>query len=181
VRALLATALGRTDASEAVDALMDDLAHESRRVRAAAIAALGRLAQPRSAGELLAAAIAPDALESQLAREALGRIGEPGVLFVESRWDELDARQRQDAIGVLGAIDGARVDAFLAARLQDASPLVALAAARELGRRGDASGQALAQARLGSDDPVVARSAREALDVIEAATRPVDESEEQQR
>lgn len=168
VRALLATALARTGAEEAVDPLLLDLEADSTLVRLAAVRALGRLGSPRAGGALLRLAAGPDADVATLARRALARLPEEAFLFVGLEWDRLGPRARVDAIGALEHLPGERARAFLAEQLRDASPVVALSAARALAEQGDASGRELAVQRLSSDDEIVARLAREVLDVLAA-------------
>jgi HEAT repeat protein len=168
VRALLGLALGRSGGDQVADALIRDLAHPSRTVRLAAVQALDRLGAPVAGGGLLRSALDPDVHVASLARGALGRLPEEAFHFVATEWEWLDPRQRADAIAVLATLEGERPVRFLRERLRDPSPLVALAAARELARRGDASGRTVALERLGSDDPVIARTARQVLDALEA-------------
>lgn len=168
VRSLLALALGRAGVPGSVEPLTADLEHESRTVRLAAVQALDRLRAPESGGKLLVAALDEDAHVSSAARGALQRLPEQSFHFVASEWDWLDPRDRVEAIGLIGELEGRRVSDFLEERLRDASPLAALAAARELALRGDGAGRELALQRLGSEDPVVARAAREVLDVLGA-------------
>jgi HEAT repeat protein len=171
-RALLAAALARTKRPEAVDALVKDLDDESRRVRAGAIEGLRDMKDPRAAMPLLRASLRPDTITASLARDAFVSLGENVVLFVAGEWDRLDPRERQDAVALLGEVPGSRVDEHLQRVLRDASPLVGLAAAMQLARRGSPAGRGVALQRLGSDDPVVARAAREVLDALGEAPPP---------
>jgi HEAT repeat protein len=171
-RALLARALARTGRSEAVDPLVADLGHPSRRVRLAAADGLGRLSDPRATVPLLRVALHDDAPLAAAAREALAAMNENAALFVGASWSAFDPRQRQDALRVLGPLPGDRVEAFLEEQLRDASPLVALEAALQLARRGNEHGATLANQRLKSDDPVIARAARDVLDTLERRAAP---------
>lgn len=172
VRALLAAALGRTARPEAVDALLLDLASPERRVRSAAARALKDAGDPRAAHELVRAATANDPLVAPLARDAARSLGEGAVAFLAQRWSAYGPRQRQQVILMFGDVPGPRVEELLVTSLQDASPLVALDAALMLAQRGSTAGRALAQQRVGSDDPVVARRAREVLDALELIPAP---------
>ena len=166
VRALLALALGRAGAPGTSEAIMGDLDSDSRTVRLAAVQALDRLDAPESGGKLLVAALDDDLHVASAARGALERLPEASFHFVASEWQWLDPRDRVRAIELIGSLETPRVVDFLEERLSDAAPLVALAAARELALRGDDAGRELALERLRSDDPVVARAAREALDAL---------------
>jgi HEAT repeat protein len=165
VRAILATALSRIDTPNVVDALLEDFGWESHLLRIAAIRGLGRLQSPRAAGPLLQVALSGEPLVAAAASEALHALDDRAFLFFAAEWELLDSRERADAIVLLGQLRGESVEGFLRERLRDASPVVALTAARALAELGNPVGQDLARNRLGSDDPVVARLAREVLDL----------------
>lgn len=164
VRALLALGLGRTGSLEAAAPLMADLGHESRTVRLGAVQALDRLGAAEAGGRLLLAALDADVHVASAARSTLARLPEESFLFVASEWEWIGPRQRVAAVEIIGTLGGERSTRFLRDRVDDADPLVALAAARELAARGDSSGRDLALQRLQSDDPAIARAARLVLD-----------------
>lgn len=166
VRALLALAVGRAGGSGFAEPLMADLDHESRTVRLAAVQALDRLSATEAGGRLLIAALDADVHVASAARGTLQRLPEGAFQFIASEWDWIGPRERVRAIELIGTLDGTRSMRFLRERVGDPEPLVALAAARELALRGDATGRDLALQRLRSDDPVIARAARLTLDAF---------------
>lgn len=170
-RALLAIALGRTGESAAVDPLIDDLEHASRRVRAAAALALAELPAAQATLPLLEAAGVEEDLVASLAREAIRAQGQAALLFLTDRWEPLDPRRRERAVRIVAEIEGDATTRFLEQRLDDADARVALTAALALARRGSTSGREVAIAHLGSEDPVLARRAREVLDAFEDRSR----------
>lgn len=167
VRSLLALGLGRAGDSGAADALMADLDHDSRTVRLAAVQALDRLGAAEAGGRLLVTALDADVHVASAARSTLQRLPETAFQFVAAEWDWIGPRRRVDAIALIGTLEGERAQKFLRERVGDADPLVALAASRELALRGDPTGRELAQQRLRSDDPVIARAARGVLDAFQ--------------
>jgi HEAT repeat protein len=167
VRSLLALGLGRAGGSEAAEALMADLDHESRTVRLAAVQALDRLGAAEAGGRLLVAALDADVHVASAARGTLQRLPATAFQFVVSEWDWIGPRKRVDAIELIGTLEGERAQRFLRERVADPDPLVALAASRELALRGDPAGRNLALQRLRSDDPVIARAARGVLDAFQ--------------
>ena len=172
VRAWLDLALGRAATPDAAKALVADLAHPDESVKLAAIEGLRRARDPQSAAALATLAVAGLGLPSSGARAALVALGEPGVQALSAGWASFGPRERQDIVRALDAVRGDVADQFLRERLSDASPLVGLEAARVLARRDDPSGRALAIERLRSEDPVVARAARDVLDAMETPAAP---------
>lgn len=172
-RVLIATALARTGSPEALEPLLLDLQHESRRVRLAAVLALSRLGDGRAAPALLDVVLEGDLVLSHAAAEGIRRMGPAALLFLRDTWPALGPRERARAVPLIGDLPGEVVRDFLRESLHDASMEVSLAAALELARRGDPAGGGIARARLGSDDPVVARLARQVLDELER-TAPGD-------
>ena len=168
VRVFLDAALGRATSSVATDALLSELTHPDELVRAAAARALGRSGDPRGTLPLLLLAMNGGAAGG-IALEGARAIGDPGVAFIVAGWSTLGPRERQAAIGALVQLRGPLTTQFLRERLQDASPLVALEAARVLGVQGDLFGRELALERLSSQDSMVAAAARMALDAMESA------------
>ncbi|MEM7247221.1 MAG: HEAT repeat domain-containing protein [Acidobacteriota bacterium] len=166
-RALLLLVLARTHDEQVVSTLVGDLEHESRTVRAAAIEALSRMRPAETAVPLLRIAIRRGSGDAGFAATAFRRLGDRALPFVRDAWETLDPRERVDVLRLLSTWEGEAVDGFLRLNLKDPAPLVALEAARSLARHGDISGRDVARRRLGSDDPVVARAAREVLDLIE--------------
>jgi HEAT repeat protein len=171
VRAWLDVALARTGRAEAVDPLVADLAHPATRVRLVALRGLEDLRDGRAVLPLVRAMQDPDPVVSGMARNALGAFDESVVPFLELHWSALGPRERQDVLAAIGSSPSAQVGDFIALRLSDPAPLVALEAALQLARRGSEGGRPLALERLGSADPVVARAARDVLDTL-AATLP---------
>ncbi len=164
VRALLALAVGRAGGPEVAEALMADLDHESRTVRLAAVQALDRLNVGEAGGRLLVAALDADVHVASAARGTLQRLPESAFQFIATEWDWLGPRERARAIEIIGTLEGDGSTRFLRERVGDPEPLVALSAVRELALRGDTTGRDLALQRLRSDDPVIARAARQTLD-----------------
>ena len=172
VRSFLDLALGRTGRTEAVEPLAADLQHPSERVRLAAVQALGSLRDGRSTIPLLRVATGGDPVAAPLARQALAGMDAGTAAAVQAQWSLLNPRERERALEAIGQIPGQAVQDLLVVHLQDASERVALRAALELARRGSVLGRDLALARLGSDDPITSRAAREVLDAIEASPSP---------
>ena len=172
VRSFLDLALGRTGRTEAVEPLVADLGHPSERVRLAAVQALGSLRDGRATLPLLRVATGGDPVAGPLARQALSGMDAGAAAAVQAQWSALNPRERERALEAIGQIPGEPVQDLLVVHLQDASERVALRAALELARRGSVQGRDLALARLGSDDPVTSRAAREVLDAIEASPVP---------
>lgn len=169
VRIFLDRALGQAGAPEAADALIADLAHPDEGVRLAAVGALGKLGDPRAAAPLAKLVASGEGLAAQAAAGALARLGEPVAPYLAATWGSHGPRERRAIVQALERLRNPAVDRFLAERLEDPSPLVALEAARVLGSRGDMSGSELAMERLKSEDPAVAMAARAALDAMENA------------
>ncbi len=169
VRVFLDAALGRALASTSTDALISELSHPDPLVRTAAARALGRAGDPRAALPLLVVGMSDAGLPGATALEAARAIGDPGVAFIASGWRDMGPRERQAAIAAMAGMRGAGTTHFLRERLADASPLVALEAARVLALQGDFSGRDLAVERVSSQDPATARAARLALDAIDLA------------
>lgn len=180
-RAWLDTALARTGRPEAVDPLVEDLAHPSQTVRLAAVQGLARLGDARAAMPLVKAALEGDPLIAPLARQALRQLDASAALFLETQWDAFGPRDRQALVEAIGPVSGPEVEAFLTARLRDPSPRVALEAALQLARRGSLAGRELALERLSSDEPQLARVARDVLDAMEAyhGGQPIPQPEPQ--
>jgi len=164
VRALLALAVGRAGGPEVAEPLMADLDHESRTVRLAAVQALDRLNVGEAGGRLLVAALDADVHVASAARGTLQRLPKSAFQFIAAEWDWLGPRERVRAIEIIGTLEGERSTRFLREQVGDPEPLVALSAVRELALRGDTTGRDLALQRLRSDDPVIARAARQTLD-----------------
>lgn len=167
-RAWLNVALARTGRPEAVDPLVEDLAHPSQTVRLAAVQGLTRLKDARAAMPLVKASIEGDPIIAPLARQALRQLDATAALFLETQWDAFGPRERQAVLEAIGPIPGPEVDVFLVTRLRDPAPRVALEAALQLARRGSLAGREIALERLSSSDPQVSRVARDILDAMEA-------------
>jgi len=172
VLVFLDTALGRTHATEAVAPLAADLAHPSMRVRVVACQALGKLGDAHAAIPLAQVLAEGDPVLRPLAVTAMRALGPVGVAYIETEWHLTGPRERPYLLQAAAQVDGMEAEAFLADKLEDASPLVALEAARLLALRGSLLGRDVAVARIGSEDPVVRAAARTALDAMENSSAP---------
>jgi HEAT repeat protein len=172
VLVFLDAALGRTEATEAVEPLAADLAHPSMRVRVVACEALGKLGDAHAAIPLAQVLAGGDPVLRPLAVGALRALGPVGVAYIETQWHLTGPRERLFLLQAAAQVEGSESEAFLADKLQDASPLVALEAARLLALRGSLLGRDVAVARVGSEDPVVRAAARTALDAMENNAPP---------
>lgn len=151
-------------------ALVERLADESWRVRAAAVERL-TAADPGPVLPLLFDRLvgAGGIGEREAAAEALGRIGAPALPGLVERLEADDSELRQAAAVVLGVIADRRALPALVARLADADPNVRSIAADSLGRIGGREATAALLAAVDSDDPSLRASALQALTGLRTA------------
>ncbi|WP_329791433.1 HEAT repeat domain-containing protein [Lentzea sp. DG1S-22] len=155
VRARSAHLLGAVGGPGVTVQLVRLLGDRDMEVRAVAVRALGRLADPMSATALVHGLLRTPPLPHHLVMAALRRIGPAAVrslLAAADQADDLVRAQVAEALGLIGAVATAPV--LVAMLRTDRSTEVRLRAARALGRIG---------APVSVDDVIAATSAREPL------------------
>ena len=129
------------DAARAAPACVTDaiarLADGELGVRLMLVQFLGVVRAPESVVPLLGAA--RDEALTEVVLDTLAGFGEPVEALLDQRWTALDVEVRALACELLGRGEGACGAARLSAALDDADPLVRIAAAGGLARRGDPS------------------------------------------
>lgn len=171
VRREVATALGRAKAVEATDLLGVLLRDPSDEVRAAAVAALATRDDPKVRPYIVSAwehggprtratiaGLAKDVFIAAVAVEAKARGGEIRAKAVDQRMTV-----RIQGIEELGSLGDEEAIAELSARLEDANPGIAAAAARGLARARAVEQVPLLAKAVRSRRPLVVEAAAEAL------------------
>jgi HEAT repeat protein len=159
-RARAAETLGNLGRRDAVPGLCDLLGDPHAEVRVVAVRALGRIADPAAAPDLIAVLAAPQPAPSQLVAHALIQLGpaaEPALVTALRHRSPLVRVTALDALGLAGAAGATAAVAELLAT--DGAVDVRVAAAATLGKLGTRGALDPLLAALGRDQPTVLRAA----------------------